>query len=54
MRIVITADILLDEKIYTLPVDGNVEGDFEDLMLEILYDISGVDIVNVKVRKENT
>lgn len=54
LRVLVTADILLDEETYTMPVDGNIEGDFEDLMLETLLGINGVDITGIKVRKENT
>lgn len=45
-------NLKIDTGTYPVPVDGNVDEEFERLLYDFLYDIDGVEIKYIKILKD--
>ena len=50
VKILLTLEV--DQEEYPVPSDGDVTEDFEDYMNELLHDLEGVKVKNMKVLME--
>ena len=52
IRVKIFTTLKLDPEEYAVPSDGSVIEDFEELVQEVIHDINGVEIKNIRVTQE--
>ena len=54
IRVKIFTTLKLDPEEYAVPSDGSVTEDFEELIQEVMHDINGVEVKNIRVTQEET
>ena len=52
MKLLITILAMLDKDTYPIPADENVEEEVASNIEDVIYDIDGLDIQNIKVEKK--
>ena len=53
IKVKIFATLSLDPEEYAVPSDGVVTEEFEELLQEVIHDINGVEIKNIRVVQED-
>ena len=52
IRVKIMRTVSVDPEEYAVPSDGSVTEEFEELVQEVIHDINGVEIKNIRVTQE--
>jgi hypothetical protein len=52
IRVKIFTTLNLDPEEYAVPSDGSVTEEFEELLQEVIHDINGIEIKNIRVTQE--
>ena len=52
MRVKLYITIDIDPEEYPVPADGDVTEEIEDYMYDMIYDMDGAEILNIKTKME--